>query len=100
MRGPGVGSKFKHSTQYTKEGNNFLTFFSCFLQAKKACKALGSANLATIEDNTANNFIKGKLSANAWTGATDVATVSTVAPQLRVKDSTWIKRRTFYYMKV
>ena len=60
-----------------------MTFFSCFLQANKACKALGDAILATIEDSTANTFIKGKLSGNAWTGATDVKKVSTVAPQLR-----------------
>ena len=55
-----------------------MTFFSCFLQANKACKALGDAILATIEDSTANTFIKGKLSGNAWTGATDVKKVSTV----------------------
>ena len=54
-------------------------------QANKACKALGSAILATIEDNTANTFIKGKLTANSWTGATDAAKVSTEAPQLRAK---------------
>ena len=52
-------------------------------QANKACKALGSATLATIEDNTANNFIKGKLDANSWIGYTDAAKVSTEAPQLR-----------------
>ena len=47
-------------------------------QANKACKDLGSAILATIEDNTACNFIKGKLSANSWIGATDASKVSTV----------------------
>ena len=52
-------------------------------QANKACKDLGSAILATIEDNTACNFIKGKLSANSWIGATDDSTVSTVAPHLK-----------------
>ena len=52
-------------------------------QANKACKDLGNAILATIEDNTACNFIKGKLSANSWIGATDAAKVSTEAPQLR-----------------
>ena len=41
-----------------------------------ACKALGEANLATIEDSTANTFIKGLLSGNAWIGATDKTTVS------------------------
>ena len=54
-------------------------------QANKACKDLGSATLATIEDNTANTFIKGKLSANSWIGYTDAAKVSTEAPQLRAK---------------
>ena len=60
-----------------------MTFFSCFLQANKACKDLGDAILATIEDSTACDFIKGKLSANSWIGATDVKKVSTVARQLR-----------------
>ena len=49
--------------------------FFCFLQANKACRALGSAILATIEDDTANNFIKGKLSANSWIGGTDAKKV-------------------------
>merc|ERR1712021_58441 len=56
-------------------GNCFLVVTTKKLnwsKAKTACKALGDANLATIEDSTANTFIKGKLSANAWTGATDV----------------------------
>ena len=53
-----------------------MTTLLLFQQAKTACKALGDANLATIEDSTANTFIKGKLSANAWTGATDVKKVS------------------------
>ena len=52
-------------------------------QAKSKCENLGSAILATIEDNTANAFIKGKLTANSWIGATDAAKVSTEAPQLR-----------------
>jgi len=39
-------------------------------KANKACKEDG-AILATIEDATANNFIKAKLTANSWTGATD-----------------------------
>jgi len=42
-------------------------------KANKECKKLGSAILATIKDSTANNFIKAKLTANSWTGATDVA---------------------------
>ena len=50
--------------------------FFCFLQANKACRALGSAILATIEDSTANNFIKGKLSGNSWIGGTDAKKVS------------------------
>ena len=54
-------------------------------QANKACKDFGNAILATIEDNTANAFIKGKLTASSWTGATDAAKVSTEAPQLRAK---------------
>merc|ERR1712051_869885 len=41
-------------------------------KANKACKDLGDAILATIEDSTACDFIKGKLSANSWIGATDV----------------------------
>merc|ERR1712008_544940 len=56
-------------------GNCFLVVTTKKLnwsKAKTACKALGDANLATIEDSTANTFIKGNLSANAWTGATDV----------------------------
>ena len=47
-------------------------------QAKSKCENLGSAILATIEDNTANAFIKGKLTANSWIGATDTVKVSTV----------------------
>merc|ERR1712051_62459 len=39
-------------------------------KANKACKDLGDAILATIEDSTACDFIKGKLSANSWIGAT------------------------------
>ena len=55
----------------------FLTIFSfCFLQANKACKTLGSSTVASIEDKTANNFIKGKLSANSWIGGTDSKKVS------------------------
>merc|ERR1711971_968456 len=41
-------------------------------KANKACKDLGDAILATIEDSTACDFIKDKLSANSWIGATDV----------------------------
>jgi len=41
-------------------------------KAKKACQALGDANLASIESATANTFIKDLLSDSAWTGATDV----------------------------
>merc|ERR1712203_1091084 len=40
-------------------------------KANKACKDFGNAILATIDGNTANNFIKGKLTANSWIGATD-----------------------------
>ena len=42
-----------------------------FLQAAKACKALGNAVLATVPDKVANNFIKDKLNGNSWIGATD-----------------------------
>jgi hypothetical protein len=51
-------------------------FFLCFSQANQACRDLGKAILATIEDKTANNFIKGKLSANSWIGGTDAKKVS------------------------
>ena len=47
-------------------------------QANKACKDLGDAILATIEDSAVNTFIKDKLSANSWIGATDASKVSTV----------------------
>merc|ERR1739848_213134 len=52
-------------------GNCFkvVTAKQNWAKAKKACENLGSAILATIEDNTANNFIKGKLTANSWIGA-------------------------------
>ena len=55
---------------YNKQ-RNVIRFFSCLLQATKACKALGSAVLATVPNKVANNFIKGKLSGNSWIGATD-----------------------------
>ena len=42
-----------------------------FLQAAKACKALGNAVLATVPDKVANDFIKGKLNGNSWIGGTD-----------------------------
>merc|ERR1712083_20367 len=60
-------------------GNCFLVVTTKlnWSKANKACKALGSAILATIEDNTANTFIKGKLSANSWIGATDDSTEGT-----------------------
>merc|ERR1712008_186313 len=55
-------------------GNCFLVVTTklTWAKAKAKCKTLGSAALATINDAKANTFIKGKLSANAWTGATDV----------------------------
>ena len=53
-----------------------MTFVSCCLQANKACKE-DDAILATIEDATANNFIKAKLTANSWIGATDATKVGT-----------------------
>merc|ERR1712166_15695 len=60
-------------------GNCFLVVTTKlnWSKANKACKALGSAILATIEDSTANTFIKCKLSANSWTGATDASTDGT-----------------------
>ena len=67
-----------------------MTFVSCCLQANKACKE-DDAILATIEDATANNFIKAKLTANSWIGATDAVKVSTVAPQLRATVSSQAK---------
>ena len=58
---------------YANECNEarFYIFSSCFLQALKACKAHGSAVLATIPDAVANTFIKGKLSGNSWIGGND-----------------------------
>ena len=53
-----------------------IRVFSCFLQAAKACKALGSAVLATVPDKVANNFIKDKLNGNSWIGATDQTKVN------------------------
>merc|ERR1711971_789366 len=84
-------SSTAQSTTVTSGGCNLDNFEAddngnCFLvvttklnwsKANKACKALGSAILATIEDNTANTFIKGKLSANSWIGATDDSTEGT-----------------------
>ena len=54
----------------------FLPFFSCFLQALKACKADGNAILATVPDNDANTFIKAKLSGNSWIGGNDLTKVT------------------------
>ena len=54
----------------------FLPFFSCFLQALKACKADGNAILATVPDNDANSFIKAKLSGNSWIGGNDLTKVT------------------------
>ena len=65
----------KPSFIYNKQ-RSVIRFFLCFLQAAKACKALGSAVLATVSDKTANNFIKGKLSGNSWIGATDQTKVN------------------------
>ena len=53
-----------------------IRVFSCFLQAAKACKALGSAVLATVTDKVANDFIKGKLSGNSWIGGHDTTKVT------------------------
>ena len=53
----------------------FYHFFSCFLQALKACKADGSAILATVPDADANTFIKAKLSGNSWIGGNDSSKV-------------------------
>merc|ERR1711971_1161552 len=52
------------------DGNCFLVVTTKlnWSKAKAACKALGDANLATIESGTANNFIKGLLSGNSWIG--------------------------------
>ena len=50
-------------------------FFSCFLQALKACKAHGNTVLATIPNAVANTFIKGKLSGNSWIGGNDSSKV-------------------------
>merc|ERR1711971_202287 len=86
-----AGTSTVQSTTTTGGGCNLDGFEAddngnCFLvvttklnwsKANKACKALGSAILATIEDNTANTFIKGKLSANSWIGATDDSTEGT-----------------------
>merc|ERR1712037_95393 len=49
-----------------------------WIKAAKACKALGSAVLATVPDKVANNFIKDKLNGNSWIGATD-----------QTKEGTW-----------
>merc|ERR1712150_113115 len=43
-----------------------------WIKAAKACKALGSAVLATVPNKVANNFIKGKLSGNSWIGGNDL----------------------------
>merc|ERR1712037_321720 len=55
------------------DGNCFLVVESKlnWSKAKKACQALGDANLASIESATANTFIKGLVSDSTWTGATD-----------------------------
>jgi len=41
-------------------------------KALKACKALGSAILATVPNAVANIFIKGKLNGNSWIGGYDL----------------------------
>jgi len=51
-----------------KVGDNKLNW----AKALKACKALGSAILATVPDAVANSFIKGKLSGNSWIGGYDL----------------------------
>merc|ERR1712051_302389 len=55
------------------DGNCFLVVESKlnWSKARKACQALGDANLASIESATANTFIKGLVSDSTWTGATD-----------------------------
>jgi len=51
-----------------KVGDNKLNW----AKALKACKALGSAILATVPNAVANSFIKGKLSGNSWIGGFDL----------------------------
>jgi len=55
-------------------GNCFKVVYTKLNWAKaiKACKAHGSAILATVPNAVANIFIKGKLSGNSWIGGTDL----------------------------